>query len=137
MAHVPIPFQELYNRALEDSQQSTSLSNFQTSWRTTRDVAFQQVDFAEQRDKMKLAKTEAIDNLDAYLEQFIQAAERSGAKVHLASTAGDANRIIRHIARLHDVELVAKSKSMVSEEIFLNDALAEDGIEAVETDLSE
>lgn len=137
MAHVPIPFQELYTRALEDTQQSTSLSNFQTSWRTTRDVAFQQVDFAEQREKMKIAKTEAIDNIDAYLDQFIAAAERSGAKVHLASTAGDANRIIRHIARLHDVKLVAKSKSMVSEEIFLNDALAEDDIEAVETDLGE
>ncbi len=137
MAHVPIPFQDLYNRALEDTQQSTSLSNFQTSWRTTRDAAFQQVDFAEQRDKMKLAKTDAIDNLDAYLEQFIAAAERSGAKVHLASTAGDANRIIRHIARQHEVKLVAKSKSMVSEEIFLNDALAEDGIAAVETDLGE
>ena len=39
MPHTPIAFTDLYNRALEDTQQSTSLSNFQTSWRTTRDAA--------------------------------------------------------------------------------------------------
>lgn len=137
MSHTSIPFQELYNRALEDTQQSTSLSNFQTSWRTTRDAQFTDVDFGEQRMLMKAAKTEAIDNLDRYLDQFIAAAERSGAKVHLAATAKDANDIVRRIAAEHDVKLVAKSKSMVSEELFLNDALAEDGIEAVETDLGE
>ena len=137
MTHTPISFSELYDRALEDTQQSTSLSNFQTSWRTTRDAAFQQVDFGEQRQKMKAAKSMAIDHLDEYLNQFVAAAERSGATVHHAATADDANRIIRGIARQHDVRLVAKSKSMVSEEIFLNDALAEDGVEAVETDLGE
>lgn len=137
MTHAPIPFQELYNRALEDTQQSTSLSNFQTSWRTTRDAQFTDVDFGEQRTLMKAAKTEAIDNLDQYLDQFIAAAERSGAKVHLAETEEDANTIVRRIAADHNVSLVAKSKSMVSEELFLNEALAEDGIEAVETDLGE
>lgn len=137
MTHTSIPFRELYDRALEDSQQSTSLSNFQTSWRTTRDAQFTEVNFAEQQTLMKAAKTEAIDNLDHYLDQFIAAAERAGTKVHLAETAEDANNIVRQIAAEHDVKLVAKSKSMVSEELFLNDALAEDGIEAVETDLGE
>lgn len=137
MTHSTIPFQELYNRALEDTQQSTSLSNFQTSWRQTRDAQFVEVDFGEQRALMKAAKTEAIDNLDHYLDQFIAAAEQSGAKVHLAETAKDANDIVRRIAAENNVTLVAKSKSMVSEELFLNDALAEDGIRAVETDLGE
>lgn len=137
MTHNTIPFQELYDRALEDTQQSTSLSNFQTSWRTTRDERFTEVDFGEQRELMKAAKTEAIDNLDQYLDQFIAAAERSGTHIHMAATAQDANDIVRRIAAEHDVKLVAKSKSMVSEELFLNDALAEDGIKAVETDLGE
>lgn len=137
MTHASAPFSELYERALADTQQSTSLTNFQTSWRVTRDAQFQTVDFAEQRQKMKAAKNEAIDNLDEYLDRFIAGAERSGATVHLASDADEANRIIREIARQHDVKLVAKSKSMVSEEIFLNDALAEDGVKAVETDLGE
>lgn len=137
MTHTTIPFQELYDRALEDTQQSTSLSNFQTSWRTTRDERFTEVDFGEQRSLMKAAKQEAIDNLDQYLDQFIAAAKQSGATVHLAATAQDANDIVRRIAAERDVKLVAKSKSMVSEELFLNDALAEDGIEAVETDLGE
>lgn len=137
MSHTSIPFQELYNRALEDTQQSTSLSNFQTSWRTTRDAQFTEIDFGEQRTLMKAAKAEAIDNLDHYLDQFIAAAERAGSVVHLAETAQDANDIVRRIAADNDVKLVAKSKSMVSEELFLNDALAEDDIEAVETDLGE
>lgn len=137
MTHTALPFKDLYEQALADSQQSTSLSNFQTSWRTTRDAQFAEVDFSSERTKMKAAKTEAIDNLDEYLEQFIAAAEKSGAHVHLAETADDANNIVRRIAAEHNVELVAKSKSMVSEELFLNDALAEDGIQAVETDLGE
>lgn len=137
MTHSPVPFSELYERALADSQQSTSLSNFQQSWRSTRDAQFAELDFGEQRELMKAAKTEAIDNLDHYLDQFIAGAERAGTIVHLATTAQDANDIVRKIAADQDVRLVAKSKSMVSEELFLNDALAEDGIEAVETDLGE
>lgn len=137
MTHTTRPFQELYDQALQDTQQATSLTNFQTSWRVSRDAQFESIDWAEQRGKMKAAKTEAIDNLDTYLDQFIAAATRAGTQVHIAETAEDAQRIITRIAIDHNVELVAKSKSMVSEEIFLNEALAENGISAVETDLGE
>lgn len=137
MSHTELPFDDRYSRALLDTQQSESLTNFQTSWRTTRDAQFANVSFPNLRSQMKAAKQEAIDNLDHYLDQFIVAAERSGAHVHLAESADDATRIVRDIAAHHGVQVVAKSKSMVSEEIFLNDALAQDGIRAVETDLGE
>ena len=51
---------------------------------------------------------------------FALAAEAAGATVHIASDAEAANRIILEIARRHDVSLIAKSKSMVSEEIGFN-----------------
>ncbi|MCO5224859.1 MAG: LUD domain-containing protein [Thermomicrobiales bacterium] len=137
MSHNQLPFSARYDAALQDAQQSTSLTNFQTSWRTTRDAQFKTVGFDEQRAKMKAAKQEAIDNLDLYLSQFITAARNAGTQVHIADTAEDATRIIREIARDRGIKLVAKSKSMVSEEIFLNEALAEDGVEAIETDLGE
>ncbi len=130
-------FEALYEQALADSQLSGNLTRFQQSWRQTRDGKMSEVDFPELRASMKAAKTEAIDNLDRYLNQFIAAAEAAGTTVHLAADADDANRIIRQIARANGVEVVAKSKSMVSEETELNHVLVDDGIDVVETDLGE
>jgi L-lactate dehydrogenase complex protein LldF len=130
-------FEEIYEQALADSQLSRNLTRFQQSWRQTRDSMMTSVDFPELRGRMKAAKTEAIDNLDHYLDQFIAAAEAAGSTVHLAADAEEANLIIRDIASRHGVQVVAKSKSMVSEETELNHALLDDGIEVVETDLGE
>ena len=55
----------------------------------------------------------------------------------MAGDAADANRIILEIARRHDVSLIAKSKSMVSEEIGFNHRAEEAGYRVVETDLGE
>lgn len=78
-----------------------------------------------------------IANLDAYLIEFEQNATLRGAVVHWAETAEEANAIIVGIAQRNDVKIVTKSKSMVSEEISLNDALEAVGVEVVETDLGE
>lgn len=78
-----------------------------------------------------------IDNLDAYLLEFERNAIQRGAQVHWAETAEEANAIVRTIARDNGVKTVTKSKSMVTEEIALNDALAADGIRVLETDLGE
>ena len=60
-----------------------------------------------------------------------------GAVVHWAESAQDVTRIVCDIAREHGVRKVAKSKSMVSEEVGLNDALEAAGVEVIETDLGE
>ncbi len=131
------PFHDRYDDALANPRLSTSLTNFQQSWRRDRATVMSEVDFQTLRARMKAAKTEAIDNLDHYLEQFVQAAEAAGSIVHFAADGDEATRIVKQIARDHEVTLVAKSKSMVSEEIELNHHFADDGIEAIETDLGE
>ncbi|MBL8510842.1 MAG: iron-sulfur cluster-binding protein [Betaproteobacteria bacterium] len=78
-----------------------------------------------------------IQNLDAYLLEFERNATRRGAVVHWAETAAEANAIVVDIARQRGVKTAAKSKSMVSEEIALNDALEAAGIRVMETDLGE
>ena len=79
----------------------------------------------------------ALANLDLYLEEFESNATARGAVVHWAETREDVNRIVCEIARQHGVKKAVKSKSMVTEECALNDALEAAGIEVVETDLGE
>jgi len=79
----------------------------------------------------------ALANLDLYLEEFERNAIARGAVVHWAETREDVNRIVCEIARQHGVKKAVKSKSMVTEECALNDALEAAGIEVVETDLGE
>ncbi len=135
--HEDVPFAERFDVAMANERLSRNLTNFQQAWRTSRASVMADIEFETLRDRMKFAKTDAIDHLDHYLDQFIAAAEQSGSTVHLAHDADDANRIIGQIAREHQVEVVAKSKSMVSEETELNHYLANLGVEVVETDLGE
>jgi iron-sulfur cluster protein len=125
------------NRALENPRLRNNLTAFQQGWRSARDRATDEIDFSTLQSRMKRAKTEVTDDLDSYLETFRLAAEGAGATVHIASDAADANRIILDIARRHDVSLVAKSKSMVSEEIGFNHRAEDAGYRVVETDLGE
>jgi len=78
-----------------------------------------------------------LAHLDAYLVEFERNATRRGARVHWAETAEDACRIIAEIARANGVKKATKSKSMVSEEVNLNERLEEAGVQVVETDLGE
>jgi L-lactate dehydrogenase complex protein LldF len=79
----------------------------------------------------------AIANLDAYLVEFERNATRRGAVVHWAETAEAACDILVGIARANGVKKITKSKSMVSEEINLNERLEAAGMQVVETDLGE
>ena len=134
---VPPSFGERYRRALANPRLSRNLTTFQQSWREARGNVVAEVDFQALRAKLKAAKTEVVANLDDYLARFQAAAERAGATVHHAPDAAAANRIVREIAERHEVRLIAKSKTMVSEEIDLNHVFADYGIEVVETDLGE
>jgi L-lactate dehydrogenase complex protein LldF len=82
-------------------------------------------------------RTQVISNLDGYLEQFVQKTRENGFIVHLAANAQDANDIVLKIANQNGARLIAKAKSMVSEEIRLNQILEENGLQVVETDLGE
>ena len=91
----------------------------------------------ELRQRASEIKRHTLDNLDYYLELLCDRVSQNGGEVHFATDAVEANAIIAGLASSRGVKLVVKSKSMVSEEMGLNDALAAMGVEAVETDLGE
>jgi L-lactate dehydrogenase complex protein LldF len=89
------------------------------------------------RDHAKRIKEHTLAHLDRYLEQLEAAVQKLGGSVHWALTAEDARQIIVSIARQANCRHAVKSKSMTSEEIHLNSALAKAGIEVIETDFGE
>ncbi len=93
--------------------------------------------YEEIRTAAAAIRDRALAHLDLYLDEFERNAVARGAVVHWAETREDVNRIVNEIARQHGVKKAVKSKSMVTEECELNDALEAAGIEVVETDLGE
>ena len=89
------------------------------------------------REKAKNIKWKSIENLDKQLESFEAAISKRGAKVIWAEDAQQALEAIGKICQEKNCRLVVKSKSMVTEEIHLNDFLEKLGIQSVETDLGE
>ena len=91
----------------------------------------------EMRERAREIKAHTIENLDHYLEMAADNVRRAGGTVFFAPTAEDARRYVVDLASSRGVEVAIKSKSMLSEEMELNHALEEAGIEPVETDLGE
>lgn len=89
------------------------------------------------RMKAKNLRWKAIEKLDTYLERFEKNFTARGGKVIWAETAAEALDAVLHICQEKKAKQVVKSKSMVTEEIHLNDFLQDHGIESVETDLGE
>jgi L-lactate dehydrogenase complex protein LldF len=89
------------------------------------------------RDRAAQIRRHTLENLPTYLEQFVDQATARGAVVTFAADADAACRRIVDIARQRDLRLAAKSKSMTTEEVHLNDALEAAGVRVVETDLGE
>ena len=82
-------------------------------------------------------RRQAIEHLDVLLESLADKIRQNGGQVYFAQTARDAVNYCLTVARKNNVRRVVKGKSMVSEEIGLNEALDGDGIEVNETDLGE
>lgn len=89
------------------------------------------------RQRAHNVRLQTINNLDEYLDQFTNQAKNNGMIVHWAADAGQAVQTILDIAREKRAKLIAKSKTMVSEEIGLNNSLEAAGFQVVETDLGE
>ncbi|MBT3226552.1 MAG: iron-sulfur cluster-binding protein [Deltaproteobacteria bacterium] len=91
----------------------------------------------ELRYKAHEVRMFALDNLDMLLEQLAQKIRQRGGNVFFARDQKEAVNYCLEITRRRKAKLAVKGKSMVSEEIGLNDALIKDGVKAVETDLGE
>jgi L-lactate utilization protein LutB len=89
------------------------------------------------RQQAAAAKRRALNQLPALLEQAETNLKANGVEVLWAVDAAEACQLVLDIAQQHQVKRIAKSKSMVTEEIGLNEALEAHGIETIETDLGE
>lgn len=89
------------------------------------------------RERAREIRTRTMADLLAHVDAFARAVEARGGRVHRAASAAEAREAVVEICRAAGARRAAKSKSMATEEIGLNPALEEAGIEVVETDLGE
>ena len=133
-----LKFRENSAAAVADHSLRAAMKNAADTFGTRRAAAFAAIpDLEALRDQASDLRMKVLDNLPAYLEEFSANATRAGATVHRAVDAAVARETILALLKERGVRMVAKGKSMVSEEIGLNAHLQRAGIEVVETDLGE
>lgn len=138
MQNNSINFKRQVTVKLADVRLQNALSRLQSRFVGGRAAVISEInDFQETRVAAAAIRDRALNDLEHWLLQFEQQATARGAIVHWAENGDDANRIVAEIAALHGVKTAAKSKSMVSEESGLNDALEKAGVQVMETDLGE
>ncbi|WP_453993937.1 LutB/LldF family L-lactate oxidation iron-sulfur protein [Bacillus nitroreducens] len=91
----------------------------------------------EWRNHGEEIRQHVLENLDYYLYQLSEQVSNRGGHVFFAQTAEEASTYISDLARKKDVKNIVKAKSMVTEEISLNQKLEEVGCRVIETDLGE
>lgn len=131
-------FKESIRRSIANDALQAALDGNAERRTQGREAAFASLpDHNQRRQRAHAIRSEVITHLDAYLARFITRVEANGIRVHRAADGAAAIEIFLQIANYHNAKLVAKSKSMVSEEIDLNHALEAAGLRPVETDLGE
>ncbi len=134
-----LTFYQQIQRALQNEDLQRALDKNAENRAQARKEAYRSLSkpFETLRQQAHHVRTDVIDNLPSYLETFIDTIQSNGFTVHTAQDAADARELILEICQEKKASLVVKSKSMVSEEIELNQALEAKGVEVVETDLGE
>ena len=132
------PFPVAARRALADTQLRANLAMATKTIRAKRAAVVAELgDWEELRAAGQAAKAGAMRHLDRYLEQLETRVQAHGGTVHWARDAVEANQIVAGLVQATGSREVVKVKSMVTDEIGLNEALAAAGITAHETDLAE
>jgi L-lactate dehydrogenase complex protein LldF len=132
------PFPEAARQALHDTQLRRNLGKATSHIRAKRAAVVAELpDWEELRAAGQAIKAAAMADLGGYLEQLEAAVQARGGTVHWARDAIEANQIVTGLVQDAGATEVVKVKSMVTDEIGLNDALAAAGIAAYETDLAE
>ncbi|WP_188282892.1 LUD domain-containing protein, partial [Streptomyces sp. CBMA29] len=122
----------------KDAQLRANLTHATHTIRDKRAKAIGELaDWPQLRAAGAAIKDHTLRHLDHYLLQLEEKVTAAGGTVHWALDAADANRIITGLVQATGETEVVKVKSMATQEIGLNDALAEAGITAYETDLAE
>jgi L-lactate dehydrogenase complex protein LldF len=132
------PFPIAAREALSDSQLRSNLGRATATIRNKRARAVaERPDWEDLRLAAAAIKDEVLRDLAGYLQQLEGKVSAAGGVVHWARDAAEANAIVIDIVRAHGSSEVVKVKSMTTQEIELNEALALAGIDAWETDLAE
>ncbi len=125
-------------KALADSELQTVLDAIRQLFPLARRAAVEALpEFDSLRDDAVALKDHTLAHLDVYLELFEEKVRANGGTVHWARTAEEARGIVLGICRAENAATVIKGKSMVTEEIDLNEHLEANGIGITETDLGE
>ena len=132
------PFPAAARRALADTQLRRNLGKATSTIRAKRgQVVGELPDWEELRAAGQAIKERTMAGLGGYLEQLEEQVTARGGTVHWARDATEANQIVAGLVRAAGATEVVKVKSLATDEIGLNDALAAAGIAAYETDLAE
>lgn len=131
-------YEERIQTGIENKFMRDAVSAAQVRFRTRKFDASEQLgDWESWRSLGEEIRQHTLENLDYYLEQLTDNVIKRGGHVFFAQTAEEANDYITNVVKKKNAKKVAKSKSMVTEEIGLNNALENIGVEVVETDLGE
>ncbi len=131
-------FPDAAKTALADTQLRRNLGKATSTIRNKRvNVVSELPDWEALRTAGSAIKAEVMRHLDRYLLQLEEMVTRAGGIVHWARDAAEANAIVTELVLATGAERVVKVKSLTTDEIGLNAALADAGITAVETDLAE
>ena len=126
------------HRALADTQLRRNLGHATRTIRGKRARVVAEVpDWEELRRAGEAIKADTMARLPELLEQLEEAVTARGGVVHWARDASEANAVVASLVRGTGADEVVKVKSIATQEIGLNEALAEQGIAATETDLAE
>ncbi|PCJ60733.1 MAG: iron-sulfur cluster-binding protein [Rhodospirillaceae bacterium] len=124
--------------ALRDADLQTALGNLKRGFQEKRARAVADLpEFEDLQSHAIAIKDHTLGLLDLYLERFEDEVVARGGHVHWCRDAAEARVTVLEICRAANARRVVKAKSMITEEIALNDYLEANGIEACETDLGE
>jgi L-lactate dehydrogenase complex protein LldF len=131
-------FPEAARVELANAQLRANLRNATDTIRAKRARVVEELpDWEELREAGKEIKEDVLAHLGEYLLEFEAAVQAAGGHVHWARDAAEANAVVAGVAQAHGADEVVKVKSLTTDEIGLNDALAAAGVRALETDFAE
>lgn len=131
-------FHDNVRHAVNDDNLRVSLETMKTGFRLKRLAAIDRLpEFEALRTEGQALKDHVLAHLDLYLEAFEAQVTAQGGTVHWCATAAEAQQAVLKICQEVGARTVTKGKSMISEEIGLNDFLEKNGVQPIETDLGE
>lgn len=132
------PYDERVQEGLHNDFMRQAVTSAQGRFRSGKQQRAEELgNWEDWRSLGEEIRTHTLENIDFYLQQLSDQVAERGGNVYFAETPEEANNYIRNVVKKKNGKKVAKTKSMVTEELGLNEALQKDGVDIVETDLGE